>query len=247
MVTGVMLLALVMAASLSSCAGDGEIEDGATGASTASIADLPSAFSEVVLLEEEIADGAVMAVVEMAPPDQIETASPPSLPKEDAHLHVEVQLRYTGEALGGRVAGEFVPYLQVDLRVVNDTTGEILETRLRPHVGLAEGWHYAANIALPGDSPTYTAEVTTTGPLPFDGTTPAESVEGTIVTRSDLTPNLPGTLLDFATPMLLTTTIYLDDIMAARIDDEDEVPAPGQDDDDDEQPTPPAPVDPYAG
>ena len=110
------------------------------------------------------------------------------------------------------------------LRIVNDTTGEILETRLRPHVGLAEGWHYAANITLPGDSPTYTAEVTTTGPLPFAGTMPAESIDGTIVTHSDLTPNLPGTLLDFATPMLLTATIHLDDIIAARIDDDGETP-----------------------
>lgn len=248
MAAGVMLLAILMVAILSSCAGDGDIEGPATGESTASVADLPSSFSEVVLIEEDIADGTVMAVVEMAQPDQIETTSTPSLPKEDAHLHFEVQLWYTAQALGGRVAGEFVPYLQVDLRIVNDTTGEVLETRLRPHVGLAEGWHYAANIALPGDSPTYTAQVTTTGPLPFDGTTPAESVDGTIVTHSDLTPNLPGTLLGLATPMQLTATIHLDDIIAARIEDDNEAPTPGQDDDDGvEQPTPPPPVDPYAG
>jgi uncharacterized protein involved in high-affinity Fe2+ transport len=248
MVAGVMLLAILAAAILSSCAGDGNVEDTVTTESTASVADLPSSFSEVILIEEDIADGAVMAVVEMAQPDQIETASTPSLPKEDAHLHFEVQLRYTDQVLGGRVAGEFVPYLQVGLRIVNDTTGEVLETRLRPHVGVAEGWHYAANITLPGDSPTYTAQVTTTGPLPFDGTTPAESTNGTIVTHSDLTPNLPGTLLDFATPMQLTATIHLDDIIAARLDDDGETPPPGPDDDDDmEQPTPPPPVDPYAG
>jgi hypothetical protein len=201
----------------------------------------------VVLIEDEIADGAVMAVVELAQPDQVETASLPSLPKEDAHLHVEVQLRYTGQVLGGRVAGEFVPYLQVGLRIVNDMTGETLETPLRPHVGLAEGWHYAANITLPGDSPTYTAEVTTTGPLPFAGTVPAESVDSTIVTHSDLTPNLPGTLLDFATPLLLTTTIHLDDIIAARIDDEGETPTPAPGNGGGEPPTPTPPVDPYAG
>lgn len=250
MAAGVMLLAILTAAILSSCAGDGDIDDPATGASTASVADLPSSFSEVVLVETDIADGAVMAVVEVAQPDQIEIASPPGLPKDDAHLHFEVQLRYADQALGGRVAGEFVPYLQVDLRIVNDATGEVLETRLRPHVGLAEGWHYAANIALPGDSPTYTAQVTTTGPLPFDGTAPAESVDGTVVTRSDLTPNLPGTLLDFATPVQLTATIRLDDIIAARIEDGDEAPTPAPDDGGDgvEQPTPPPPpVDPYAG
>jgi uncharacterized protein involved in high-affinity Fe2+ transport len=247
MAAGIMLLAIVMAAILSSCAGDGDIEDPATGASTASVADLPSSFSEVVLIEDEIADGAVAAVVELAPPDQIETASVPSLPKEDAHLHFEVQLRYTDQVLGGRVAGEFVPYLQVALRIVNDITGETLETRLRPHVGLAEGWHYAANITLPGDSPTYTAEVTTTGPLPFAGTVPAASADGTIVTHSDLTPNLPGTLLDFATPMLLTTTIHLDDIIAARIDDEGETPTPAPGNGGGETPTPTPPVDPYAG
>ncbi len=149
-------------------------------------------------MEEEIADGAVRAVIEVAPPDQIETTSQPSLPKADAQLHVEAQLRYTGQHLGGHVEGEFVPYLMVQLTVVNDTTGERLETRLRPHVGVAEGWHYAANLILPGDSPTYSTTVTIEGPLPFHGMAPEESMDGTIVARDDLTPNLPGSLLDFA-------------------------------------------------
>ena len=76
-----MLLAILTAAILSSCAGDGDVEDTVTTESTASVADLPSSFSEVVLIEEDIADGAVMAVVEMAQPDQIETVSTPSLPR----------------------------------------------------------------------------------------------------------------------------------------------------------------------
>jgi hypothetical protein len=75
--------------------------------------------------------------------------------------------------------------------------------------------------------------------------TPEESVDGTIVTRRDLTPSLPGSLLDFATSMVLQTTIRLTDIIAARIDDDsgDGEPPPGGADD---SQTPPPP-DPYAG
>ena len=230
---------------MSSCAGDGELDDSFTGGDTSSVSSLPGSFSEVLLMEEEIADGAVLAVIEVAPPDQIETASQPSIPKEDAQLHVEVQLRYTGQMLGGRVEGEFVPYLMVQLTIVNDTTGERLDTRLRPHVGVAEGWHYAANLILPGDSPTYSTTVTIEGPLPFDGTAPGESVDGTMVIRRDLTPSLTGSLLDFATSTVLNTTIRLADIIAARIDDDDgdSEPPPGNDDVD----PPPSPPDPYAG
>lgn len=243
--TVVMLLAIMSALIISSCAGDGELDDSATGGTTPSVNQLPASFREVLLMEEAIAGGAVLAVIEVAPPDQIQTASPPSIPKDDAQLHVETQLRYTGPRFGGRVEGEFVPYLMVSLTLVNDTTGERLDTRLRPHVGVAEGWHYAANVVLPGDSPTYSATVTIEGPIPFDGMAPDESVDGTIVTRRDLTPDLPGSLLDFAASTQLHTTIRLADIIAARIDDTggDGDPPPG-DDDGGGSPSPP---DPYAG
>jgi uncharacterized protein involved in high-affinity Fe2+ transport len=240
----VMLLAIVGALMVSSCAGDGELDDSVTGDGPSSVDQLPNRFSAVLLMEEEIANGAVLAVIEVAPPDQIETASPPSIPKDDAHLHFETQLRYAGEMLGGRVEGEFVPYLMVNLTLVNDTTGERLDMQLRPHIGVAEGWHYAANLILPGDSPSYSATVTIEGPLPFDGMAPDESVDGTMVTRRDLTPNLPGSLLDFASPTQLHTTVRLADIIAARIDDDDDDDS--DDSDDGGQPPPPSP-DPYAG
>jgi len=241
----VMLLALGGALIISSCAGNGELEDSFSEGDTTSIQDLPNNFSEVLLVEEEIADGAVLAVIEVAPPDQIETTFQPSLPKADAQLHVEAQLRYTGQSLGGRVEGEFVPYLMVQLTIVNDVSGERLETRLRPHVGVAEGWHYAANIVLPGDAPTYSTTVTIEGPLPFDGMSPDESVDSTIVARDDLTPSLPGSLLDFTTSTSLQMTIRLADITAVRIDDDDgDVEPPPGGDDDGQTPPPP---DPYAG
>jgi hypothetical protein len=72
---------------------------------------------------------------------------------------------------------------------------------------------------------------------------PDESVDDTMVTRHDLTPSLPGSLLDFASTTQLHTTIRLADIIAARIDDD------GDDDDDDgDGESPPSPLpDPYAG
>jgi uncharacterized protein involved in high-affinity Fe2+ transport len=240
-----MLLAIVGTLVVSSCAGDGELDDSLTGEDTSSVRNLPNRFGEVLLMEEEIANGAVLAVIEVAQPDHIETASLPSIPQDDAQLHFETQLRYTDQMLGGRVEGEYVPYLMVNLTILNDVTGERLDTRLRPHIGVAEGWHYAANIILPGDSPTYSATVIIEGPLPFDGTVPGESVDATMVTRQDLTPSLPGSLLDFTSTTQLHTTIRLADIIAARIDDDDN--GDNGDNGDGGQPSPPPPPDPYAG
>jgi hypothetical protein len=66
-----------------------------------------------------------------------------------------------------------------------------------------------------------------------------------MVTRQDLTPSLPGSLLDFTSTTQLHTTIRLADIIAARIDDDDN--GDNGDNGDGGQPSPPPPPDPYAG
>ena len=109
--------------------------------------------------------------------------------------------------LGGRVANEFVPYLSVQAHIVNDVTGEVLDITLRPHVGIVEGLHYAANVILPGDAPTYSLSVTITGPPLFDGSAPATSVNGKIVTHSDIANVLPGSILDANTTITIDTSI----------------------------------------
>ena len=240
MVAVCVLLALVVASLFSSCAGDGPLDDD-IGTQTFSVNDIPPAFGEVLLLQRELAGGAIRVVLEVAPPDQI-TASPPSLPPEQAHLHLEAQIRYIQDVFGGRVANEFVPYLDVQALIVNDVTEETLQIRLRPHIGIEEGLHYAANVTLPGDAPTYSLSVSITGPLPFGGTQPGTSIDTMIVTHSDITAVIPGSILDFGTTTTLNTSISLAAIIAGEAveepDDADGGALPG---------TSPPPTDPYAG
>jgi hypothetical protein len=145
------------------------------------------------------------------------------------------------DVLGGRVANEFVPYLNVQAHIVNDLTGEVLDITLRPHVGIEEGLHYAANVILPGDAPTYSLSVAISGPQLFDGSASATSVEGKIVTHSDITDVLEGSALDADTTITLDTSISLASIIAGDA-------TGGTDDDgDDGAPEPEPEPDPYAG
>jgi uncharacterized protein involved in high-affinity Fe2+ transport len=239
-VSAIILLSLVVVSILSSCiAGDGELEE-ESNTQRFSVNDIPETFEEVLLLERELSGGAIRVILEVAPPDEI-TATPPSIPREQAHIHLEAQIRYMQDVLGGRVANEFVPYLEVQAHIVNDVTGEVLDITLRPHVGIEEGLHYAANIILPGDAPTYALSVTISGPPLFDGSAPATSVEGKIVTHSDIANILEGSILDPDTTITLDTSISLASIIAGE-------GANGADDDsDDGAPEPEPEPDPYAG
>lgn len=240
-VSAIILLSLGVVSILSSCiAGDGELDEGGN-TQRFSVNDIPETFAEVLLLERELSGGAIRVILEVASPDEI-TATPPSIPREQAHIHLEAQIRYIQDILGGRVANEFVPYLDVQAHIVNDVTGEVLDITLRPHVGIVEGLHYAANVILPGDAPTYSLSVTISGPLLFDGSAPATSVGGRIVTHSDIANVLQGSILDADTTVTLDTSISLASIIAGE-------DADGTDDgDSDGGPTAPEPPpDPYAG
>jgi uncharacterized protein involved in high-affinity Fe2+ transport len=237
-----MLLAIVAASILSSCAGDGELDDAETDTQTFSVNDIPSDFAEVLLLQQELAGGAIRVILEVAPPDRI-TASPPSIPPEQAHIHLEAQIRYVQDVFGGRVANEFVPYLDVQALIVNDLTDEALQIRLRPHIGIEEGLHYAANITLPGDAPTFSLSVLITGPRPVDGSQPDASVDDLIVTHSDITPAIPGSVLDAATTITLNTSISLASIILGEDTEEPGDGVPGGPLPGEEEP----PEDPYAG
>ena len=240
-VSAIILLSLVVVSILSSCiAGDGELDEGGN-TQQFSVNDIPETFTEVLLLERELSGGAIRVILEVAPPDEV-TATPPTIPRDQAHIHLEAQIRYLQDVLGGRVANEYVPYLDVQAHIVNDVTGEVLDITLRPHVGIVEGLHYAANVILPGDAPTYSLSVTITGPPLFDGSAPATSVGGKIVTPSDIANVLPESVLDADTTITLDTSISLASIIAGE--DADGTGDGGSDGD----PTAPEPPpDPYAG
>ncbi|MBI2896871.1 MAG: iron transporter [Deltaproteobacteria bacterium] len=110
--------------------------------------------AEQRIAETTLLGGAVEAEVEAA---EVAFTTPTfwnGAPQDGlADVHFEVQLRYAAtRVLGGRNAGEFVPYQKVHVRIENTTTASeenVLEMDLAPHVGHGEGWHYASNVLLP--------------------------------------------------------------------------------------------------
>lgn len=116
-------------------------------------------LSEQVLADPLLSGGAIRAEVELLPPDEIPVLNGQAAAPETAHASADVrlvaQVRFTGGGiLGGRTAGEAVPYLQVRAVVTNETTGASITATLRPTVGLEEGWHYSSNLDLPGSAAT---------------------------------------------------------------------------------------------
>ncbi|MEK6606277.1 MAG: iron transporter [Myxococcota bacterium] len=114
--------------------------------------------AEQVLSENDLYGGAVEAELEAAPLDFTVPTLLNGVEMDGlADFHLELQLRYAAaNVLGGRNAGEFVPYQKVHVTIVNTTTAsadDTIEMDLVPHAGHAEGWHYASNVLLPpGDS-----------------------------------------------------------------------------------------------
>ncbi len=110
-------------------------------------------FTKKVLAEKAVFGGAITATVEVAPVDELTPAyvngqSTAAL----ADMLISVQLRAAQDnVFGARVAGEFIPYQTVRVQITNlsQAGSETLSVKLAPHVGQAEGWHYASNIALP--------------------------------------------------------------------------------------------------
>ncbi len=113
---------------------------------------MPVVTEEVVVFEVPIAGGAATAKLEFAalkdvyPADQYEALS-----ESGYDFHPEAHVRYTGPLLGGRSAGDFVPYLDVTMTLENVDTGARWEGLLIPGFGLLDGWHYMADIDLDGD------------------------------------------------------------------------------------------------
>lgn len=114
--------------------------------------------AEQVIAELELYGGAVEAEIEAAPVDYTVPAVLNGVPMDGlADIHLELQLRYAAAGvLSSRNAGEFVPHQKIGVTIVNTTTSSAdttIELDLLPHVGRAEGWHYASNVLLPpGDS-----------------------------------------------------------------------------------------------
>ena len=121
---------------------------------------------EKLLHEGLLSGGRIQIVIELAPVDRLTPgvlngvlntgdSNGNGIPDhvENAHVHLEAQIRYArGEPnAGARMAQEFVPFPRVTAFITNTTTAITIAVPLLPHLGVAEGWHYASNVRFQGD------------------------------------------------------------------------------------------------
>lgn len=115
--------------------------------------EMPELPQEVVIFEKPIAGGAVTCKLELAPLAIVyaEDVLAELTANGGPDFHGEAQIRYAAPILGGRAAGDFVPYLDVQMAIENLETGALWEGALLPGSGLMDGWHYMADVDLDGE------------------------------------------------------------------------------------------------
>jgi uncharacterized protein involved in high-affinity Fe2+ transport len=104
--------------------------------------------------EDQLFGGAIGVKISASPPDPYTPAVLNGVAESgESDLRLKVDLRYRApNQLGGKNAGEFVPYQRIRVRIVNlDAPAPDNEAvfDLAPAVGAAEGWHYASEVRLP--------------------------------------------------------------------------------------------------
>ncbi len=71
------------------------------------------------------------------------------LPASQADIHLETDIHATEANPNGFGAGEWVPYLTIAYRLLNQDTGKVSTGSLMPMLD-ADGPHYGANVKMPG-------------------------------------------------------------------------------------------------
>tara|TARA_A100001015_G_scaffold70044_1_gene77570 strand:+ start:2245 stop:2820 length:576 start_codon:yes stop_codon:yes gene_type:complete len=89
------------------------------------------------------------------------------LEEENTDVHIEALITWTSGAPAGFPIGGHVGYLQANVELINEQTGEQLFFALVPHLNLNDGLHYAQNVKLPGSAEnTFTLSFTIKPPTP---------------------------------------------------------------------------------
>ena len=106
---------------------------------------------ELVIGEQRIEPGIVF-VFEGAIKDQVIPTSM-HLPEEETNVHIEARVNWDVDNIPvGTPPGGFVPYLRITAKVTNQKTKLTSYIDLLPHINLVDNFHYARNMALPGDA-----------------------------------------------------------------------------------------------
>jgi len=108
-----------------------------------------SSNPELVIAEERVEPG-IIFVFEGAIKDHIMPSSM-HLSENETHVHIEARVNWGVDNIPkGAVKNGFIPYLYINAKLINETTGLSTFIDLVPHVNLIDNFHYARNISLPG-------------------------------------------------------------------------------------------------
>ena len=114
------------------------------------VALIPQVASTETLLGTKTISPGISLTFEAAARDTIYPAEQ-FLDEDQTDVHLEVLANWNQNAPSGFPIGGHVAYLEVNVEVTNEQSGEYRSTRLTPHLNLSDGLHYAQNFKLPGD------------------------------------------------------------------------------------------------
>ena len=107
--------------------------------------------NELIIGEEKIEPGIVL-IFEGAVKDSVHPLHL-HLEENNTQVHIEARVNWGEQDIPeSAVPGGFIPYLHITSKVVNERTGLTTFIDLLPHLNLIDNFHYARNIALPGDN-----------------------------------------------------------------------------------------------
>ena len=110
-----------------------------------------SAMPELVIGKERLNPG-IIFVFEGAIKDHVMPESL-HLSENETNVHIEARVNWdTNDIPKGSVPNGFIPYLHINTKIINQSTGLSTFVDLLPHINLIDNFHYARNISLPGNS-----------------------------------------------------------------------------------------------
>ena len=117
---------------------------------------LYSNAQELIIGEERVEPG-LLFIFEGAIKDHV---SPSSLHLEEKQTNVHIEARVNWDIINipkGAPSGGFIPYLDIQVEIINQKTKEEGVYELIPHLNMSDNFHYANNLKLPGNkNDTYT-------------------------------------------------------------------------------------------
>lgn len=107
-------------------------------------------FSQELIIGEERIEPGIVLIFEGAIKDEVFPRSN-NLDINNTNIHIEARVNWDKNDIPkGTPAGGYIPYLKINARIINSSTGLSTYIDLLPHINLIDNFHYARNISLPG-------------------------------------------------------------------------------------------------